>query len=736
MMRKRAAPRRPARVLLVLFFAASLPFVPSGPLSGRSLAAQDRPPPPDSVVSLGELIVSALRSPATAGEVPVNVTTISREDLRLSAARTLQDVLQEVPGLNFRFPFQSAVAHPSWQAVSLRGLGGTAASRTLVLVDGVPLNDPYFGWVRWSQVPAEAIERIEIVRGGATVAWGSRSLAGVVHVITRQPGGKALSAGAEGGSLSTFRGDAMASVGNDRTGGYLAGEFFDSNGYTLTEPSLRGAVDIPSASNHAALRGKVSVAAGDNLTFYGHGSYFSQDKDNATPLRNNNSKAGSGQIGFALATGGGSRLNATLYHHSQSYANSFSSVDAMRASEQPSISQDVPSRGTGASLVWDNVGAGILSITLGGDMLRARGDATERYLYRNDAFSRQRETGGTQLLYGFFAQNRMAVGDRLHFYGGLRLDVWRNTAGFRRVFEIEDESVLADSEFDNRAGTKLSHNVGLLFSASDAVAIRGSFYSGLRVPTLNELYKPFRAAGNVANESNEQLKPEQLLGAEVGFDIQPSPAVLVRLTGFWARVSNAITDVTIQEAATSGVIQPCGFVAAGGVCRRRDNVGTLRSIGLETAVEVRPGGAWLFAASHQFNPTEVTGAPGRPDLIGNDVQGSPAHRAIFRIARADPSTLDVSATGRYLGSRFDNDINTGKIAASFLVDVRLRRQLTARLSAFASAQNIFGTIAEMSHDANGFVRVAAPRTLTGGIRLRLGRAGGTNRQPASRTRPS
>ena len=100
------------------------------------------------------------------------MTIVTREELRLSAAQTLQDVLQEVPGLNFRFPFQAGVAHPSWQAVTLRGLGGTAASRTLVLVDGVPLNDPYFGWVRWSQVPVEVIERIEIVRGGATVSLG------------------------------------------------------------------------------------------------------------------------------------------------------------------------------------------------------------------------------------------------------------------------------------------------------------------------------------------------------------------------------------------------------------------------------------------------------------------------------------------------------------------------------------------------------------------------------------
>ena len=691
----------------------------SAPWLAAPLGAQE-PAPADSVVSLGELIVSALRAPTSVGEVPVNVTTVTREELRLSAAETLQDVLQEVPGLNFRFPFQAGVAHPSWQAVTLRGLGGTAASRTLVLVDGVPLNDPYFGWVRWSQVPVEVIERIEIVRGGATVSWGSQSLAGVVHVITRSGGAGAFSAGVQGGSQSTFRGDAMASFGDGRVGGYVAGEIFDSGGYILTEPGLRGPVDIPSASSHGALRAKVELQASDRLRLHAQGNYFDQDKDNATPLRNNTTEAGFGQLGATLTASDGSALTLNAYMQSQSYVNSFSSVDGMRASEQPSISQDVPSSGVGANLVWQKPALGAHSLTLGADLLSATGDATEQFLYGDGGFRRQRETGGDQTLYGFFAQDRIRIGERWQLYGGLRLDLWRNSSGVRHIFNIADRDVLTDAHFDDRSGTQLSHNLGFMHEASDAVALRGSFYSGLRVPTLNELYKPFRAAGNVVNESNEALDPERVLGAELGLDLQPDPSVLIRLTGFWARVSDAITDVTIQEAETSGVIQPCGFVAAGGVCRRRDNVGTLRSTGLETEIEIRPAGAWLLALNHQYNPTEVTDAPGRPDLIGNEVQGSPTHRAMFRVGHIDPTTLEVVATARYLGARFDNDLNTGEIAGSLLLDLRLRRQLTSRLSAFASMQNIFDTVAEMSHDANGFIRVASPRAVVGGLRVRFG----------------
>ncbi|MDE2879605.1 TonB-dependent receptor [Candidatus Palauibacter soopunensis] len=679
-----------------------------------ALEAQD-PVPADSVIALGELIVSALRAPTSVRDVTVNVTTVTREELRLSAAQTLQDVLQEVPGLNFRFPFQAGVAHPSWQAVTIRGLGGTAASRTLVLVDGVPLNDPYFGWVRWSQVPVEVIERIEIVRGGATVSWGSQSLAGVVHVITRSGGGGGLSASVQGGSQSTFRGDAMASFGDDRAGGYVAGELFDSDGYVLTEPSLRGAVDIPSASSHGALRAKVEFQAGDRLRIHAQGNYFDQDKDNATPLRNNTTEAGFGQVGATLTTGETSTLAFNAYMQSQTYVNSFSGVGAGRNSEEPSISQDVPSSGVGANLVWGGGG-----FALGADFLRATGEATEQYLYRDGAFQRQRETGGDQTLFGLFVQGHNNLGERWRLWTGARLDVWQNSSGSRHILNTADRSVLTDDAFEDRSGTQFSSNIGLSFEASERTALRLNLYTGLRVPTLNELYKPFRAAGNVVNESNAALNPEKVSGAEIGVDLQPDPSVLIRLTGFLANVSDAITDVTIQEAETSGVIQPCGFVAAGGVCRRRDNVGTFWSAGIETEIELRPSAAWLLALNHQYNPTEVTDAPGRPDLIGNEVQGSPTHRAMLRVGHIDPTTLEVVATARYLGARFDNDLNTGEIAGSFLVDLRFRRQLTSRLSAFASVQNIFDVIAEMSHDANGFIRVGAPRTLVGGLRVRFG----------------
>lgn len=682
------------------------------------LAAQERDP--ERVLPLREIVVSASRTETEVQNVPVNVTVITREELALSAAQNLQDVLLEIPGLGFQRNVVSASAHPSWQAVSLRGLGGTAASRTLVLVDGVPLNDGYFGWVRWNQVPVETIERIEIVRGGGSAAWGAQGLAGVIHIITRDPDSSGLSVGAQGGNRSTFRSDAMATFKSDRVGGFLAAELLDTDGYILTTPDQRGDVDVPSSSDHIALRGKLTIDASETVRIIATGSYFDQDKINATPLRPNSTEAGFGQIGLRLGRAGGPRLAVNLFAQAQTYQNAISSVAEGRDDESPVLDQfDIPSEAFGANIQFSPTDFGVHSLSTGIDLQAIHGEAFEDFLFRDGGFENRRHTGGDQLLAGFFLQDLIHASDRVEVQAGIRLDVWDNTSGFREVSEIATGVVDVDTEFEDRTEVRLSENLGVRVRASDRVSVRGSVYTGLRVPVLNELYKPFRAAGGIVTESNDALEPERLFGAEVGLDYQLGRTWLARFTGFWNRVTDAILDATILEVETSQVVDPCGFVPGGGACRQRQNIGTIRSVGLETEIEFRPAPAWLIAASLDVTPSKITEADKRPEIVGNRPPRTTTTQGTIRVGHLDSSKLAVIVVGRYVGSRDENDVNTARISDTFLVDIRLARQVTPTLSAFATIQNVFDTEWEISHEVNGLIRLGTPRAFTGGFRLRL-----------------
>ena len=87
--------------------------------------------------------------------------------------------------------------------MTLRGVSGSGASRTLVLADGVPLNDPFGSWVYWNRVPQAAVERVEIVRGATGDLYGADALGGVVQVLTFAPGRTRLRTTVDGGSHDT-----------------------------------------------------------------------------------------------------------------------------------------------------------------------------------------------------------------------------------------------------------------------------------------------------------------------------------------------------------------------------------------------------------------------------------------------------------------------------------------------------------------------------------------------------
>ena len=136
---------------------------------------------------LEEVVVEASRARLSALDIPVNTSVLSRRDIEEAGLRPVDEMLRQVPGFSMLRSADSIAAAPTTTTVSLRGLGGSAASRTLVLLDGMPLHSPYTTEIYWARVPRHRIERVEVVRGGGANAWGNLSLGGVVNIVTRTP---------------------------------------------------------------------------------------------------------------------------------------------------------------------------------------------------------------------------------------------------------------------------------------------------------------------------------------------------------------------------------------------------------------------------------------------------------------------------------------------------------------------------------------------------------------------
>ena len=133
----------------------------------------------------------------------------------------MDDLLRQIPGFSLLRRTSSVAAHPTSQGVSLRGVGANGASRTLVMTDGIPLNDPFGSWVYWNRVPKYAIESIEVVRGGASELYGSSALGGVVHLRTRRP------------EPHTLAGELLYGERGEIQGSIYASDVFRNWGYAL-----------------------------------------------------------------------------------------------------------------------------------------------------------------------------------------------------------------------------------------------------------------------------------------------------------------------------------------------------------------------------------------------------------------------------------------------------------------------------------------------------------------------
>jgi hypothetical protein len=137
-----------------------------GVVSGALAAPADSPV--NNEEAQDEIVVTASRYAQKITDVPESVSVISAAQIADTPAYTLDDVLRTVPSVNL--PFASAQQiHPTSSIVSMRGLSG---HRALVLLDGIPINDAFFGYVQWSRVSLASVDRVEVVRGGDSTLWG------------------------------------------------------------------------------------------------------------------------------------------------------------------------------------------------------------------------------------------------------------------------------------------------------------------------------------------------------------------------------------------------------------------------------------------------------------------------------------------------------------------------------------------------------------------------------------
>ena len=645
-----------------------------------------------------EVSVTAFGTPLAESASPSSVRLVTSEELRTAAPITLDDRLRRVPGFELFRRSSSLVANPTSQGVSLRGLGSTAASRTLVLANEIPLNDAFGGWIYWDEMPQLSIRDVTVVRGGASDLYGSSAIGGVVEMQPVSVARNHAELYSSQGSFHTFDEAALLSGTTQKGGGsgwsgLATGGVVLTDGYILVAPEQRGPVDIK--SNLHAQNGRVEgERAWRNGNAFLLGNVLNEARSNGTPLQTNGTRIWRYEAGMDWTPDGakGGWLLLRAYGTAEHFRQSFSSVNATRTQETPTRFAQTPSDQLGGAVRWTQPLGARLVVLGGADTRDVRGEDNETALttgIRTLISARQRQTG----IYGEAVwtprQWTLSAGGRIdHFQN---FDALQTLPIQLRLPQITE--------------TVANPRLGVVRRLTPSVALTAMGFRAYRSPTENELYRN----GQVGQEltlKNPDLHSERATGWETGVVVTPARwNATVRASYFWTIVNRPITALTIATTPTT-------------IIKQRANLGQIASRGVSLDGEWQPVRRITVVGGYQYADATVTRFDQNPSLVGSWIPQVPHQMGTLQVRGQDIRWGTLSLEARMTGQQYDDDANTFRLAPFFTMNAFASHIFRRRYEVFVAANNVLDRRIEVGRTPT--LTLGQKQDVRGGLRITFG----------------
>ena len=445
-------------------------------------------------------------------ETPAFISVLGDTEVHEQPGVNIDDRLRSIPGFTLFRRTSSIAANPTTQGVSLRGLGSSGASRSLVLWDGIPVNDPFGGWVYWTRLSPEEFERVELSRGAATSVFGDRAMSGAISLFSRAPERLHLIAAYEGGNKNThmLTGGLSQLWGRFGVSGNVRA--FTTDGYYVVAEENRGKVDTPAGVRFVSGVGRIDYSGAKDRLFIKF-DVLTEDRANGTVLTHNSTNLGTLAGHYTRQWTDETISLLGLLHTDRNITQASLAVAADRNTERITFLQTVPATAGGGAGMWRHHSRS-WNLLAGADAQRVEGTSIDTLVPTG-----LRIGGGSQTQQGTFVQLDAGSPSAKVFLGS------------RYQFTGTDQQFYSPS-----GGFTLGRRM---------LRARGSVYRAFRAPTLNELYRDFRA-GNTETRSNAALLPETLFGAELGLDVVAENARFA-VSVYRNQLDDIITNVTLSS---------------------------------------------------------------------------------------------------------------------------------------------------------------------------------------------
>ncbi|MGD0579331.1 MAG: TonB-dependent receptor [Bryobacteraceae bacterium] len=591
-------------------------------------------------------------------ESPAPITVLDSTAIAQSPGADIDDRLRLFPGFTLFRRTSSLVANPTTQGVSLRGLGSTGASRSLVLWDGIPLNSPFGGWVYWTRLAPDELERVEISESAATSLFGDRAMGGAIAMFSPEPQPHRLSFAYAGGNRGSNEIDAGGSyIFHGRWALSVTSRDFLTSGWYIVPRSIQGPVDRPADVAFAAGTLRLDYLGARDRVFL-RADVLAEDRENGTVLQKNST--GTGTLAAAWSHQSGADTFAALgWYTLENFHATFSAINAARTVERLTSTQSVPAEGAGGAAYWRH-GGPHWDLLAGGDFTRSEGYSKEVFYPGGPKVS-----GGVLTQGGAFAQGDLTAG-RVRFFAGFRGE-------------------------DAANGTAFWSPSGGLTAGFGRLRLRASANRAFRAPTLNELYRDFRI-GNVITLANPALRPETLAGAEAGAD--------------WIGRRTTLSLTLYRNSLDGLILNATRSVTPSLITRERENTGSALARGVEAKLAralgpLRFEAAWLLADSRAAGQRlpQVAKQQGSAQLLYHH----------------GPTLLAVGMRASSL--QFEDDLNAFLLPGYAVWHFSARQSLPRGFALNLQLENAFNRVIVAGYSPTPLV--GAPRLVRAGVRWTL-----------------
>jgi iron complex outermembrane receptor protein len=638
---------------------------------------------------LPEFFVTATRTAHKSEDIPARLASIGAKEIDVLPAFTSDALLELVPGANID---RSNGIFSKNASITMRGLNGTP--RTLVLLDGIPLNKADGGGLNWNRIIPEFINRIEVSKGPTSSVYGSNAMGGVINIITDRPSSRLQGqVKAFYGSCNTFGGlfSAGGRTGTGSKGFYytLNGFYRQGDGYILVPESTRDSMDVKNKLKEGLVAAKLGYQYGkrsyteieynyfndrryDGFEVYEPGGGYNEYPTHAIRVTSNNS--------FSKA-----ELLISAYYQNEFYHRLSESMAAKKGNKYTLYLTDSRRIDQG---IWSNLtlhDRHRMTYTIGLDIRSGSVNASDTYLTATDILTNR----GKMDFFALFGEYEWhAVAEKLIVLAGLRYDVARFHDG---SFVIRDPSTLTafmanyPTNFGNETWQAVSPKLGIKYSFSKKLNGYLSYSRGFRPAMLDDMCKN----GNVTKGfklANPQLDPETIDNYELGIDWSPVPALSFQPSFYISEGHDFQYFVSTGDSINTGGDKDKPII-------RRENVSGVQIIGAEIAARWQISRNFRLVVNYSFNDSRITSFNSpvdHKDLSGKYIVEVPRNQAFAGIWWYNP-IIQATLTFNYKAPQWNDDENTIKTGSSNTFDLRLGHTFAEKFTVSATMQDIFNT---------------------------------------------